>query len=241
MHAVKNRRNFTLIELLVVVAIIAILASLLLPALSRARTLATSASCINNLKQVGMAAFSYAEHSDQTLPPAAIDKTLDVPKHPSAQAGYAYWTAAVGAEIYTDWSMSDLRYGGNTYGWGIAPEWVLYCPFQNGSADQRQYGINGVASNSVTTPGTWGSGAGVYGTTMVREQLIKEPSSTFMITDHVYFRMHQGIAQTKTRWLAATVRHAGKLNFVYVDGHAGDLTFLEIPNVKGPFYGYGSQ
>ena len=56
----RGRRNFTLIELLVVIAIIAILAALLLPVLKKARMAAQAASCKNNLKQQGVALFSYA-------------------------------------------------------------------------------------------------------------------------------------------------------------------------------------
>jgi len=63
-------RVFTLVELLVVVAVIAILSSLLLPALSRAKKAATDLACINNLKQCGALLFSYADDFNRYFPPA---------------------------------------------------------------------------------------------------------------------------------------------------------------------------
>ena len=64
----KAVRGFTLIELLLVIAIIAILAGLLLPALARAKQKALGISCMNNLRQLQLAVIYFCDANDDTLP-----------------------------------------------------------------------------------------------------------------------------------------------------------------------------
>src|SRR3954452_21454853 len=83
-------RGFTLIELLVVIAIIAVLIALLLPAVQAAREAARRASCVNNLKQIGLGLHNYHQAND-CFPSGGL-KTYSPNNNPTLPANTS-WSA----------------------------------------------------------------------------------------------------------------------------------------------------
>jgi prepilin-type N-terminal cleavage/methylation domain-containing protein len=71
-RAFSARKGFTLIELLVVIGIIGILASLLFPALSKAKGKANQTKCLNNLRQLNLSLIMYADDNDGQMPPRRV-------------------------------------------------------------------------------------------------------------------------------------------------------------------------
>ena len=195
-----NRRAFTLIELLVVIAIIAIVASLLLPAFGRAKARAHNAVCLNNLRQLGVAARVYSEDSNNRMPSAEIlptqpiDATKPLPRLCDVLAPY------IGKAVSTNTNTAT----------------VFKCPADNvnlfaleGSSYEWNAELNGRRIDETRTANVFmvwqTNGAPAQSTNMV---LRFPPETTPLLLDYEDFHLRPP--------------KSGK-NVVYMDGHVAVL------------------
>jgi len=171
----RRARGFTLIELLVVIAIIAILISLLLPAVQQAREAARRTQCRNNLKQIGLAMHNY--HDVYQGFPAGW--SLD-----EGNFNLQMWTVSIlpymdEANIYNEWSQSSPNI--NEIGLlGLGHSAVdlqkifdvvvltipaFICPSNPGTSGPDDYGLDPGAGAAVPLKISWNSGRCDYSAT----------------------------------------------------------------------------
>lgn len=135
----RTNRGFTLVELLVVIAIIGILVALLLPAVQSAREAAQATHCINNLRQLGLAALNY-ESGQRRFPPGYLggDEFLEANGSLGAKPKQHQWTGVISqllpffeAGAVQDVMTGDWKIGVNQYD---VPYWENLGSWTSGQA-----------------------------------------------------------------------------------------------------------
>ncbi len=220
-----RNRNFTLIELLVVIAIIAILAGLLLPALSKARRKAKDLSCRTHLKQVALATISYTSDNGDFFPPVICGIYGD------DNDPYREYVFAGNIARYLGKEPRHAN-GNVNYYLGLFLMPVLYCPasaidytFTNGTVSKwpTVVGYNPFLGGAA---GTTGTNVGEYTLTPLRvfkAGNIKNASAKVLVSDseangNFTNKVTSAKNLTSTSWMDMYTRHNGSLNYSFVDG-----------------------
>ena len=215
-----GRFCFTLIELLVVIAIMAILAGMLLPALSRSRDQARITQCAGNVKQLASAFQFYLDDYDGTYP-------CEVQGAIGYSAEKTSWHGLIGYYIYGDKSLFPIA------GWPAFPApGVFSCPTLQTKlpgnkvySNEAHYAINNYLFGWLDYANPENTAVKL---TPVKAGSIKSESSTMLLVDV----RSSNTNNTTGNWSFATprvaLRHNRQANAAFMDGHVGKITLEDV-------------
>ena len=218
----RRRKGFTLIELLVVIAIISILAAILFPVFARARENARRASCLSNLKQMGLGVMMYTQDYDEKYPTAYITTSQTPPD------GYKWTSSSMWfwQQMIYPYTKSDQVY--------FCPSSKMFGPAGNaGTPYVGNYGANWLMlltpPNSMSLS-TVNSAASTY-MLMDLGNYVMGPSNVVSPQGATYYLPGTGKYVTPKPSPAAVIgtdymddftsgRHFDGVNIAFADGHA---------------------
>lgn len=223
-HLHRARRGFTLVELLVVIGIIALLISLLLPSLRKARVSAKNLTCLSNLKQIGTGFQLYSNQFAGAWPKPATPLATPV----------RWWHKDYLYRVIYDREPEAAKIANNLY----LLDTVFECPsarelWTSADAIDLSYGMSCRINDDKGDEDTDGRNRFKFA------HKIHSASETVLAIDDV--RAWSGTNTTATpapsdnqllRLQKASLRHDQRLNAVYADYHAETVRYADLPTKK---------